>query len=86
MEWIELLKTHDAMRWNFINVIFNQIWQGLQVRFLYIFILLVVFLFLLPVHLPIPKTYKGRIGSFFGLVLGQDCLFFLFFTCITTLR
>jgi len=29
-EWIDLLKHHDAMRWNFINVIFNQIWQGLQ--------------------------------------------------------
>ena len=29
-EWIELLKTHDAMRWNFLNVIVSQVWQGLQ--------------------------------------------------------
>ena len=29
-EWYNLLKTHDAMRWNFVNVIINQIWQGLQ--------------------------------------------------------
>ena len=29
-EWYELLRTHDAMRWNFANVIVSQIWQGLQ--------------------------------------------------------